>query len=166
MVPSFPLYTERVEEKENQAQEECVAAAGENEENEYNNDEDMGNKFPMVIASGAPHSRECATQALAVAPAPVPAQVSPRRRRPLSTRPNQNGVPLPSSRRARPRPGPGRARAVPCLGCARSALRGRSDSVCHAAEGRTLRCYRCTNSGHVCKPLYVSSEPTRSVQFR
>lgn len=41
----------------------------------------------------------------------------------------------------------GPLRAVPCLGCVRSALAGASFGDCHDQGGRTRRCERCANGG-------------------
>ncbi|KUI71968.1 hypothetical protein VM1G_07563 [Cytospora mali] len=54
-------------------------------------------------------------------------------------------------------PLPGAVRAVPCLGCALSALAGRSDGECRDVEGggltgRIKRCLRYVR-GHACKPV-------------
>ncbi|KAF2970749.1 hypothetical protein GQX73_g2826 [Xylaria multiplex] len=52
---------------------------------------------------------------------------------------------------ARKRPDQGARRAVPCLPCVLSALRGASTGECHDAS-RGSRCWKCA-SGHSCKPL-------------
>lgn len=51
-------------------------------------------------------------------------------------------------------PAVGARRAVPCLGCLRSALAGRSAGSCfeQANPGRSKRCARCA-SGHQCLPV-------------
>ena len=58
-------------------------------------------------------------------------------------------------KKARERPASsGQLRQVPCLGCVRSALRGRSDGLCYDTVGGGTRCWRCA-SGHSCVRLYV-----------
>ncbi|RYP20483.1 hypothetical protein DL767_009437 [Monosporascus sp. MG133] len=82
-----------------------------------------------------------ADAAAAVAPEPEPEpepDVSPAPAPPAA----------PAARPARVRPARGARRAVPCLGCLRSALAGRSSGECYdAAVGS--RCWRCA-SGHTC----------------
>ncbi|RYP43671.1 hypothetical protein DL768_009789 [Monosporascus sp. mg162] len=66
-------------------------------------------------------------------------------------------VPETPARPPRQRPASGARRAVPCLGCLRSALAGRSTGECFdAAVGS--RCWRCA-SGHTCTPVYVPPAP-------
>ncbi|KAH6674648.1 hypothetical protein B0J14DRAFT_653945 [Halenospora varia] len=73
-------------------------------------------------------------------------------------------APAPPAPPRTPRGERGARRDVPCLGCVRSLLAGRSDGSCYDST-RGGRCFRCS-SGHTCASLPAGTLPVVRLLFK
>ena len=82
---------------------------------------------------------------------PLPPSASRSQSRPRSSRSAQS-TPSRSPRKPVAARAQGARRAVPCVGCVRSAIAGRSSGECFDNKSGGNRCFRCS-SGHICRAL-------------